>query len=155
MRVTLAAHTALIYQYSFTRAMVNGYIKHITSASAQPSEISFTTRGESTTYSMDDIIELKEEAWFRRGVALSDECNRHIAEKAYEKLQELRSATGFPHQIAASAMSIDHANQVKAMFEEMGLQAATIHNEMKPDDKKSTIAKLRSGQLASWTASSR
>jgi DNA repair protein RadD len=137
----------VIYSYSFTRAMINGYIKHITSASAQPSEITFTARGESTTYTLDQILELKEDAWFRRGVALSNECNRHIAEKAVEKLRALRSATGFPHQIAASAMSIDHASQVRAIFEEMGLQAATIHSGMDEDRKTAVFAKLRSGQL--------
>jgi excisionase family DNA binding protein len=140
----------LVYQYPFTRAMINGYIKHITSASAQPAEITFTgwdANGEPATYSLEQIMELKEEAWFRRGIALSEECNRHIAEKAYEKLQDLRSATGFPHQIAASAMSIDHANQVRAIFEEMGLQAATIHSDMVDADKASVLAKLRSSQL--------
>src|ERR1700741_530302 len=91
----------LVYRYSFTRAMINGYIKHITSASAQPAEITFTARGESDTYTLEQIMDLKEEGGVRRGVALSDECNRHIAEKAHEKLQALRSATGFPHQIAA------------------------------------------------------
>jgi DNA repair protein RadD len=137
----------VIYRYSFTRAMINGYIKHVTSASAQPAEITFTARGESSTYTLEQILALKEEAWFRRGVALSDECNRHIAEKAYEKMQVLRSATGFPHQIAAAAMSIDHANQVKAIFEEMGLQAASIHSEMSEERKKAIFARLRSSQL--------
>ncbi|MBI5738861.1 MAG: DEAD/DEAH box helicase family protein [Mycolicibacterium neoaurum] len=137
----------LVYRYPFARAMLNGYIKHVTSASAHPEEITFTARGESDTYTLEQITELKEEAWFRRGVALSDECNRHIAEKALEKLQLLRSATGFPHQIAASAMSIDHADQVRAIFEEMGLQAATIHSGMPDDRKDAVFAKLRNNQL--------
>jgi DNA repair protein RadD len=137
----------VIYRYPYTRAMINGYIKHITSASAQPAEITFSARGDSTTYTLEQILALKEEAWFRRGVALSDECNRHIAEKAVEKMQKLRSATGFPHQVAASAMSIDHANQVKAIFEEMGLQVATMHSAMEDDRKAAVFAKLRNGQL--------
>jgi DNA repair protein RadD len=139
----------LVYQYPFTRAMINGYIKHITSASAQPAEITFTgkdDKGEPSIYSLEQIMELKEEAWFRRGVALSEECNRHIAEKAYEKLQDLRSS-GFRHQIVASAMSIDHANQVRAIFEEMSLQTATIYYEMVEAAKDLVVAKLRSGQL--------
>ncbi|MYD98673.1 MAG: MerR family DNA-binding transcriptional regulator [Gammaproteobacteria bacterium] len=137
----------LVYRYSFSRAMLNGYIKHITSASAHPEEITFTARGESNTYSLEQVMELKDDAWFRRGVALSEECNRHIAEKALEKLQLLRSATGFPHQVAASAMSIDHADQVRAIFEEMGLQAATIHSAMPDERKDAVIAKLRNNQL--------
>ena len=137
----------LVYRYPFARAMLNGYIKHITSASAHPEEITFTARGESQTYTLEQIMDLKEEAWFRRGVALSEECNRHIAEKALEKLQLLRSAAGFPHQIAASAMSIDHADQIRAIFEEMGLQAAAIHSEMPDDRKDAVVAKLRNNQL--------
>lgn len=137
----------LIYRYPFARAMLNGYIKHIVSASAHPSEITFKARGESDTYTLDQILTLKEEAWFRRGVALSDECNRHIAEKAIEKLQLLRSATGFPHQIAASAMSIDHADQVRAIFQEMGLQAETIHSNLADDRKSAVLAKLRNNQI--------
>lgn len=137
----------LIYRYSFARAMLNGYIKHIVSASAHPAEITFTARGENDTYTLGQILDLKEEAWFRRGVALSDECNRHIAEKAVEKFQSLRAATGFPHQIAASAMSIDHADQVRAIFQEMGLQAETIHSNLPDDRKAAVLAKLRNNQI--------
>ena len=137
----------LVYRYPFARAMLNGYIKHIVSASAHPAEITFTARGETDTYTLDQILDLKEEAWFRRGVALSDECNRHIAEKAVEKLQSLRAATGFPHQIAASAMSIDHADQVRAIFQEMWLQAETIHSNLADDRKAAVLAKLRNNQI--------
>lgn len=137
----------LIYRYPFARAMLNGYIKHIISASAHPAEITFTARGETATYTLDQILELNEEAWFRRGVALSDECNRHIAEKALEKVQALRAATGFPHQIAASAMSIDHADQVRAIFQEMGLQAETIHSNLPDERKTAVLAKLRNNQI--------
>lgn len=136
----------VVYSYSFKRAMINGYIKHVTSASARPTEITFTERDGERTYTLEEVMNLKDEAWFRRGVALSDECNRHIAEKALEKLQILR-ATGFPHQIAAAAMTIDHAHQVRAIFEEMGLQAAVYYSEMKPDAKAAVLAKLRNGQL--------
>lgn len=137
----------LIYRYPFARAMLNGYIKHIVSASAHPAEIRFTARGETDSYTLEQILELKEEAWFRRGVALSDDCNRHIAEKAVEKLQVLRSATGYSHQIAASAMSIDHADQVRAIFQEMGLQAETIHSNLRDDRKAAVLAKLRNNQI--------
>lgn len=137
----------VIYTYPFARAMLNGYVKHLVSASAHPAEITFTTRDETTTYSLGEILELRDEAWFRRGVALSEECNRHIAAKAVEKLRDLRRATGFPHQIVASAMSIDHANQIRAIFEEASLQAATIHSRMPDEQKDSVLAKLRSSQI--------
>lgn len=138
----------LIYRYPFTRAMLNGYIKHIVSASAHPAAITFTAdHDETVTYTLEQILELNQEAWFRRGVALSDECNRHIAEKAVEKYRALRAATGFPHQIAAAAMSIDHADQVRAIFQEMGLQADTIHSRLTPERQAAVLAKLRNNQI--------
>ena len=137
----------LVYRYPFARAMLNGYIKHVVSASAHPAEITFRVQGEDATYTLEQIVDLKEEAWFRRGVALSEECNRHIAEKAAEKVRHLRAATGFPHQIAASAMSIDHADQVRAIFQEMGLQAETIHSNLPDDRKAAVLAKLRNNQI--------
>lgn len=138
----------LIYRYPFTRAMLNGYIKHIVSASAHPAAITFTAdHDETITYTLEQILELNQEAWFRRGVALSDECNRHIAEKAVEKYRALRAATGFPHQIAAAAMSIDHADQVRAIFQEMGLQADTIHSRLTPERQAAVLAKLRNNQI--------
>ncbi len=137
----------LIYRYPFTRAMLNGYIKHIVSASAHPAAITFTDRDQTTTYTLEQILDLNEEAWFRRGVALSDECNRHIAEKAVEKLRALQAATGFPHQIAASAMSIDHADQVRAIFQEMDLQAETVHSGLTDERKAAVFAKLRNNQI--------
>lgn len=137
----------VIYRYPFSLAMMNGFIKHIVSASAYPSEITFTSNGSDDTYTLEQILELNEEAWFRRGVALSDECNRHIAAKAIEKLQHLRSATGFPHQIAASAMSIDHADQVRAIFQEAGLQAEVIHSGLDNAKVAAVLAKLRNNQI--------
>lgn len=137
----------LVYRYPFRRAMINGYIKHIWSASAQPSEVTFTARGENRTYSLDEILGLKEEAWFRRGIALSEECNRHIAEKSLEKLQQLRAQSGFPHQVIASAMSVDHARQVRAIYEELGMQVAEIHSDLDDDTKQEVFSKLRSRQL--------
>ncbi|WP_209374519.1 DEAD/DEAH box helicase [Brevibacterium renqingii] len=107
--------------------MIKGYISQIDSASAQPSKITFKLRNERREFDLEEILELREKAWFRRGVALSDECNRNIAAKAMEKMYELREATGFPHQIIAAAMSIDHASRICEIFEELGVAAEFIH----------------------------
>ena len=44
-------------------------------------------------------------------------------------------------------MSIDHADQVRAIYEEMGLQAATMHSRMPEERKDAVLAKLRNNQL--------
>ena len=74
---------------------------------------------------------MKEEAWFRRGIALSQDCCDSIARKAYEKLGQLKK--DYPnssHQIIAASMSIRHAREfVKPAFEKLGLKVGLVSSE--------------------------
>src|SRR5207237_4273210 len=70
----------VIYRYRFTRAMLKGYIKQIHSRNVAPREIYFTFRGDKRRHTLEEVLALREEQWFRRGVALAPECNRHIVE---------------------------------------------------------------------------
>jgi DNA repair protein RadD len=137
----------LIYRYPFSRAMMNGFIKQIQSRSVAPSELYFTFAGETTRHTLDEVLELREEQWFRRGVALSPECNRHIAEASIQRCERLRSETGLPHQIIAAACSVDHARQIRAIYEECGYRAAEIHSGMSEEDKEAVLDKLQIGQI--------
>ena len=137
----------VIYRYSFARAMVNGFIKRVRSRSAAPQELYFTYRDDTRRHSLDEVLELREEAWFRRGVALSPECNRHIAEASINRCEAMRAETGLPHQIIAAACSVDHARQVRAIYEECGYRAAEIHSDMDPDQQEAVLERLRLGQL--------
>lgn len=89
---------------------------------------------------------LREHAWFRRGVALAPECNRHIVDASIKYLQELRERGGFL-QIIAVACSVDRARQVRGLYEERGLKAAEIYGEMDRDKQDAVLADLRSGKL--------
>lgn len=137
----------VIYEYSFSRAMVHGYIKQISSASAQPSQITFTDFLGTRTYSLGQVLVLREEAWFRRGIAMSHESSRHIAAKAAEKLRELREATGLGHQIIASAMSIVHACEVREVFRGLALRAEVIHSGLSFDAREAVLSDLRDGEI--------
>jgi DNA repair protein RadD len=71
------------------------------------------------TYTLDEVIELKEEEWFSRGIALARLCNQHIIDSSLEKLEELRlSATR--HQLIAVACSINHAKEIRSLYQERG-----------------------------------
>jgi len=137
----------VIYRYPFARAMMNGFIKQIQSRSVAPEELSFTFEGDTRRHSLDEVLELREEQWFRRGVALSPECNRHIAEASIQKCNRLRARTGLPHQIIAAACSVDHARQVRGIYEECGYRAAEIHSEMPEEERDAVIDRLRVNQL--------
>jgi DNA repair protein RadD len=137
----------VIYRYSFARAMVNGFIKQIHSRNAAPEELYFTYRDDTRKHTLAEVLELREEQWFRRGVALSPECNRHIAEASIQRCESLRAQTGIPHQIIAAACSVDHARQVRAIYEECGYRAAEIHSGMDEDEQETVLDKLRLGQI--------
>jgi DNA repair protein RadD len=112
-------------------------------------ELSFTDE-KGKTYTFEDIIKLKEDAWFRRGIAMSEDCCNTIAKKAKEKLDELRkNYTGTSHQIIASAISIRHAREfVKPAFIRLGLKVGMVSSHIE-DKKKNddTLNKLRQGKL--------
>jgi DNA repair protein RadD len=137
----------VIYSYPFARAMMNGFIKQIHSRSAAPSELSFTIGEDSHRHTLEEVLELREEQWFRRGVALSPECNRHIVEASIQCCNRLRSQTGIPHQIIAAACSVDHARQIRAIYEECGYRAAEIHSEMSEPERERVLDDLDIGRL--------
>lgn len=137
----------VIYKYSFAKAMMSGFIKHIHSRQFAPEALYFTYRDDVRKHTLDEVLQLREEAWFRRGVALSPECNRHIVEASIQRCNRLRSATGIQHQVIAAACSVDHARQVRSIYEECGYRAAEIHSDMDEDDQEAVLERLRLGQL--------
>lgn len=137
----------VIYRYPFTRAMVNGYIKQIHTRNVAPSELYFTYKDDAHRHTLEEVMELREEAWFRKGVALSPECNRHIVDASVKYLQEMRERTGYRHQLIAVACSVDHAKQVRSLYEERGLRTREIHSDMDKDKQDSVIDLLHSGKL--------
>lgn len=137
----------VIYRYKFTQAMMNGYIKKIVSANVAPEELYFTYRGEERRHTLEEVLALREEQWFRRGVALAEECNRNIVELSIKKLRLLRARTNYKHQIIAVACSVDHARQIRALYEERGIRALEIYSEMDEEKQAEVIERLRQGTI--------
>jgi len=137
----------IVYRYSYAKAMINGYIKQIHSVNVAPSEIYFTYHGDARHHTLDEVMELREESWFRKGVALSPDCNKHIAEASILRCLALRKKTGLKHQIIAAACSVDHARQVRAIYEQLGMETREIYSEMDDDKQEKVIADLMDGRL--------
>lgn len=136
----------LIYRYSFKRAMIKGYIKKLQANYITPDEIYFTYKGDSYHHTLEEVLELKEEEWFSRGVALSPECNCHIVNASLDKLEKLRQS-GTNHQIIAVAMSVNHAKAIRSLFTERGYEASEIYSQMLPDKQAEVLRKLKNGLL--------
>jgi excisionase family DNA binding protein len=137
----------VIYRYSYSKAMLVGYIKQIHSINVAPSEIYFTYKGDTRRHSLQQVMELREEAWFRKGVALAPECNKSIVDASIQRMRELRARTGQKHQIIAAACSIDHARQVRALYEQRGLSAREVYSEMDEAKQERAMAELENLQI--------
>ncbi len=137
----------IIYRYPFTRAMIKGYIKEIRSVTVAPAEIYFTFRNDERRHTLEEVLKLREEQWFRKGVALAPECNRHIVEASIQHCRSLRERTGMRHQVIAAACSVDHARQVRSIYEECSYRAKEIHSHMSEDERDDVLSDLRNGRL--------
>ncbi len=126
----------VVYRYPYSKAMLAGYIKQIHSINVAPAEIYFTYRGDTQRHTLEEVMELREEAWFRKGVALAPECNIHIVEASIQRMRELREKTGQRQQIIAAACSIDHARQVQVLYDQRNVKAKEVYSEMDPDKQQ-------------------
>lgn len=136
----------LIFRYPFKSASIKGYIKKLKASYVAPSELSFTVKGEQRTFTLDEVLAMKEEEWFSRGVALSDPCNVSIVDNSLEKLEQLRQ-TGTRHQLIGVACSINHAQRIRSLYKERGYEAEIIHSRQEPDEQEAVMRDLRNGVL--------
>lgn len=137
----------LVFRYSFRSATLRGYIKRLKASYVAPSEIELSfadARGKS--YKLDEVLKLKEEDWFSRGVALARPCNKHIVENSLQKLEELRQS-GTRHQLIAVACTVNHAKEIRSLYKERGFTAEVIYGEQPDDEKAKIISDLRNGTL--------
>lgn len=137
----------VVYRYPYSKAMLAGYIKQIHSINVAPSEIYFTYKGDTKHHTLEEVLELREEAWFRKGVALAPECNAHIIDTSIQRMRELRDKTGQKQQIIAAACSIDHARQLTALYGQRNIVAREIYSEMDPDKRAKVLQDLEDGRL--------
>lgn len=137
-----------IYRYPFKSAVVNGYIKRLTAVYITPKMITLSFKDKAKkTYTLEEVLKLKEEDWFSRGIALSDECNKSIIDNSIEKLERLRFESSVKHQIIASAISINHAKNIALLYEARNYETAVIHSKMSKSDQDDVFKRLRNNEL--------
>lgn len=136
----------LVFRYPFKSASIKGYIKKLRASYVAPSELSFTIEGEERTFTLEEVLAMKDEEWFSRGVALSDVCNVSIVDNSLEKLELLRQS-GTKHQLIGVACSINHAQRIRSLYKERGYDAAIIHSNQEPDEQEAVLRDLRNGTL--------
>lgn len=138
-----------VYRYPFRSAVAKGYIKRLTAVYISPKEIvlSFKDKDEKVTYTLQDVLAMKDKDWFSRGIAASEECNKSIVDNSIQKVELLRNESSIKHQIIAAAMSIEHAGKIKLLYEERNYEAEVIHSKMTDEEKKAVLKRLRNNEL--------
>jgi DNA repair protein RadD len=136
-----------IYRYSFSAAMRRGYIKQMSARNVAPRELRFSWRGTDFSHTLEEVIEMREEDWYSRGVALAEESNISIVDASIQWLRYLREGTGMQHQLIAVACSLDHARQVRSLYQERGLETREIHSGQGRDEQEEILRELRNGAL--------
>lgn len=138
-----------VYRYPFRSATTNGYIKKLTAVYISPKEItlSFKDESERHTFNLKQILEMREDDWFSRGIAMSDECNKSIVDNSIEKLEQLRFESSVKHQIIASAMSINHAKKIKLLYQARNYETEVVHSKMKSNELENVHRRLKNNEL--------
>lgn len=136
-----------IYHFPIATAIREGYVRDLASRRLEPQEIYFEFKGSTHRHSLAEVLELREEAWFSKGVALSRACNESIVNASIQCMRELRERSSVRHQIIAAACSIDHARSIRSLYAERGLEADVIHSDLDPQDLARVRARLAHQQL--------
>lgn len=136
-----------IYHFPIAAAIREGYVKDIASRRLEPDEIYFEYQGSKQRHNLEEVIKLREEDWFSKGVALSPTCNGHIVDASIQCMRELRSAGSAKHQIIAAACSIDHAKAIRSLYTERNLVADVIHSQLQGNDLENVRRRLTEGEL--------
>lgn len=133
-----------VYSFPYTRSMILGYISCIDSVNVAPDRIAFTAKGIHHDLTLEEVLAMRDNDWFSKGIALSEKCNRHIVQASMKQLSEVRSH-GSPRLIIANACSIRHAHQISALYHEYGLETEVLHSNLKMDERNRVEAALKSG----------
>ncbi|SEB27501.1 DEAD/DEAH box helicase [Paenibacillus sp. 276b] len=134
----------VIYRYELADAIKDGLVKNIVAEDYTTEKLEFLVDGQ--LVDKEAALEAMDEKWVTRSVAYSPSCNRTIVEMSIRRLNEKRSQGKAHHQILAVACDINHAKDVKSLYEEYGLSAAVASSD-DPDNAEEVIIDFKKGLL--------
>lgn len=136
-----------IYRFPIAEAIREGYVKNIATRRLEPTSLEFVCEGSNRVLTLAEVVDLREEDWFSKGIALAPECNRNIVDAAIQCMEELRGGSGYKHQIIAAACSIDHARSICSLFRERKLSADLLHSRQSDEEQSAIRNKLKRLEL--------
>jgi len=143
----------LIYKYKLSQAMANNYVKSLENIVHVPGELYLTIDADtSKKYTVDEIYAMDDmkfdENWVKRKVAYSLDCSQKIVQRSIELLeQKLSMGNKVPHKIIAVACSIEHANQIKDLYDKAGYPTDIIHSQLSPEERKRVFFNIKNHRI--------
>jgi DNA repair protein RadD len=135
-----------VYRFKLSEAMAEGLVKTVYWAEAEPEQMVVTFDGEDRHYTYDQVLDLKEEEWFSRSVALAEPCNISIVEKSIEVMAKKRCG-GYPAQIIGAACSIRHAERIVELYRERGIGATWVHSRLPQYERDTRLTAFERGEF--------
>ena len=141
----------LVYKYKLSAAMAKGYVKSLEKFTYVPDKLYLTIdENDNKKYTVEEIYEmgLKDEEWVSRSVAYSLECSEKVVDESIKKLEEkLDNNKKIPHKIIAVACSINHANDIKMLYESKGYPCAIVHSKMTNEEKEKNLKDIENHRV--------
>lgn len=139
----------IITNYRLGKAMALGIVKTLENFRLIPEKVFLTIGEDAKRYTLEEIREMgiKDEEFISKSVALSPECNLQIVEASIEELNERRAASDVPHKIIGVCCNINHAQDVKKLYENAGLRVVVVHSKLHKTEKEESLRKVESHQV--------
>lgn len=132
----------IVYEYALADAIKDKIVKNLVVEDFTTEQLQFEVDGKFV--SKEEALKEMDNNWITRSIAYSEQCSRTIVEKSIERLNQKRRQGNAMHQIIAVACSIEHAKQIKTLYEEYGLRAEYVSSDRIEESQK-IIIELKKG----------
>ncbi len=136
-----------IHNTSLSEAMQLQYIKWLRKITVNNTELIFTIPGDPKSYTIEEVLQLKDQEWVERSVALSKECSLDVIDESIKQLGELKELSpDVPHKILAVACNINHADDLAEWYESRNKSVIKVHSRMSPEELEDKFRKIDNHQ---------
>lgn len=139
-----------VFKYKLSAAMANNYVKSLEDIVHVPGKLYLTIDNNfEKEYTVKEIYDmnLKDENWISRSVAYSKNCSEKIVIESLKQLEEKANKSSVPHKIIAVACSIDHAEQIKEIYENKGYKTTIVHSKMSDDKLQKSYSDIENHRV--------
>lgn len=133
-----------IHETPLSEVMRDRYVKWLRKETVNSHELYFTVSDRpGEKLSKDAVLEIKEQEWVERSVALSEHCSKDVIQHSIKKLRELREVSSeVPHKILAVGCSISHAEDLYRWYEEHDIESVILHSGMSDEEKAKSFQRI-------------